>query len=826
VSDPEFFARWLRERRKELDLTQERLAERAGLSPSAVRKLEGGQRKPSRQVAELLAEVLRIPREARAHFLQAARGGSEIEEAQATPSNLPSRLTALIGREVEVSVLTEMVSGDSARLITVLGPPGIGKTSLALSAAKELVGYFQDGVYVVPLAPVREPAGVIRAIAATLSLHDTGLEPLSLTVREHIREKRVLLVLDNFEQVVSASPSVISLLERCPNLKVLVTSREALRVRGEKQVHVQPLSTPPQPDIGVPDDLLGYGAIRMFVERARDVVPDFRLTGKNAGVVADICAHLDGLPLAIELVAAHTRLLPPYALLARLKGRTGEKGAALEVLAGGARDLPDRHRTLRDAIGWSYDLLSEGERLLFNRLGVFAGGWTLASAEAVCNALGDLSLPVLVGLSSLLDKSLLKREGAEGREDEPRYGMLETIREYAAERLEKSGEAEKVKGWLAQYYLALTEGAKLQVVGRDQSIWVQRLDAEHDNIRAALRWAIASGDVEIAGRIVAGLAYYWYARGHISEGLLWLKRVTEREEWKGLPESLQAELLSVAGFLASAQYNFEQATRWLDESLKLSRRNGERVMIGVTLNALGMAETSRGDYERAESVLREAVAIFEELGDRRRAGVAFQNLALAALFRGDAESAQALAMEALSLVRTEGDQWNLGISLATLGLALSRRGEYRHAEALCDEACAAFRDLDDRGSWLGAAIVCQAEVARRQGDYGRAESYYKGSLSLEREETNYRIIAANFMGLGLLAVIKGHAERAVSLFGVLDGWSERLKGVFVTPAERPEYEEGLAATRQVLDATSWALAWERGRAMSVVQAVKYALDET
>ncbi|HYO49214.1 MAG TPA: tetratricopeptide repeat protein [Chloroflexia bacterium] len=824
MSDSDTFALWLRERRKAVDFTQEALAERAGLSLSAVRKLEAGKRKPSRKVAEVLANALRIPPEDRARFLHVARGA--VGEEASTPNNLPAELTSLVGRDEDVARISSLLRGE-VRLATLTGPPGIGKTRLALAVAREVLGSFPDGVFMVPLAPVREQVGVTRAIADVLGLRDTGREPFSLTVREYLQGKRALLVLDNYEQVVSSAAIVAGLLERCPNLKVLVTSREPLHIRGERQTPVASLQVPGT-EYRVPSDASALGtvaAVALFVERAREVVPSFRLTPKNAGAAAAICTHLDGLPLAIELVAARMRLLSPATILARLQGQGHEgRTSALHLLTGGARDLPARHRTLRDAIGWSYDLLGEDERVLFARLGVFVGGCTLKSAEAVCNAMGDLAISVLEGLSSLLDKSLLKVEGEEDEDSEPRYRMLETILEYAGERLEASGEEDKVKGWLVEYYLALAQAARTQMQG-DQRGWGKRLEAERHNIRAALRWAISSGRIEAAAHLSSGLFYFWYVRGYVSEGLGLLEEVVGHEARTGLPEALQAELLSGAGFLASAQYDFEQAARRLDESLVLSRRTGDRTMIGITLNAIGgMVETSRGNYAKAEHTLKEALGLFKELGESRRAGVVLYNLSLLALFMGKNEQSQTLIMEALPLLRGAGDDWNEALALTVLGFTLCRQGEYEQATGVCNEAVASFQGVEGKQNGLAAVIGCLAEIARRQGDNERARLLYKESLSVDRETTNYRIIAHDLVGLGLLAALEGQPKRATTLFGILNGWTDKLKAVLITPADMSEYESGLASAREALDRTQWALALESGRAMSVAQAINYALE--
>lgn len=861
MSDAGLFAHWIRDRRKELDLTQDALAERAGLSASALRKFEAGQRKPSRQMSEVLAEALRIAPEDRARFLRAARGGAEEEAEASTPHNLPAQLTPLIGREQELASLAALLAGEGTRLVTVMGPPGIGKTSLALGAAQRLLDSFPDGVFMVALAPVRDVAGVIRAVATTLGLRDTGREALSLVVRDYLRSKRALLVLDNFEQVVSAAKFVADLLERCPNMRVLVTSRESLRVRGEKQVQVQPLSTP---GIATPlafDALLDYSAVQMFVERARDVAPNFALTPENAMPVAAVCSHLDGLPLAIELVAARIRLLPPHALLARLEGRSNidnvGRESPLQVVGGGARDLPDRHRTLRNAIGWSYDLLDAGERLLFNRLGVFVGGCTLSTAEAVCNAAGDVRLPIFELTLSLLHKSLLKEELSAESEVEPRFSMLETVREYALEQLEESGEAERVRQWHAEYFLALARATEPQLIGADQKTWLDRLERDHDNIRAALAWLVGQGDLETAARLAGPLARFWQVHGHLGEGRAWLDKLLHA----GLPADVRAKTLSGAGLLARSQGDYDAARAMLEESVALCREIGDRGATAAALKELGTVYDYQGDLETATSLYTQSLETYRELEDWWGVGSVLNNLGVVATIQGRREAALARYRESLELRRKVGDKWGVAATLNNLGLGYYHEGNHAAAVAVWEECLALFEELEDkanvgtilghlgRASYLagdhekaaeqlgrslsirralgdrhGTALTLSylSDTAFMQGEYQEAGELLKQALVLLREMSAKLNIIEALENFGKIAARMEEPERAARLYAVA-GAARKAADMPSQPRREAEHEPYQAMARGLMSESAWEEARRAGEAMSLDEAITYAL---
>jgi predicted ATPase/DNA-binding XRE family transcriptional regulator len=524
------FGAWLRARRDKLGMTQDELADKLALSFSMLRKLEAGSRRPSGQIASLLADYFGIPGDEREAFIIFARtgygagaafttnlAGSEAAPWRATRSrqtNLPATLTTLIGREKDKADLLALVTEPRSRvrLLTLTGAPGIGKTRLALEVASALVEHFDDGVYLVGLAPISDPDLVLPTIAQTLSVQITGGEPVERALQRHLESKHILLVLDNFEQVLDATPALIGLLEGCPWLKVLVTSREALHVRGERRVPLMPLPVPQSRDDYDPASMAENPSVALFVERAQSVRPDFSLTPENSRDVALVCARLEGLPLALEIAAARVALFTPQYILSTLERR-------LHALEGGPRDLPERQRALRNTIAWSYSLLSVGEQRVFNKLAAFVGGCTLEGAEAVC---GEAGVQPLDALLSLARKSLLSVNEGSG---EARFVMLEMIGEYAYERLVETGESAQAQQRHAVYYLDLVERAEPELRGRRQLAWLGKLDAEHGNIRTALAWSLKTHSVEIGLRLIGALRWFWTQRSHYMEGLRWGRSV-------------------------------------------------------------------------------------------------------------------------------------------------------------------------------------------------------------------------------------------------------------------------------------------------------------
>src|SRR5437763_17100 len=542
--------------------------------------------------------------------------------------HLPAQLTPLIGGEQEVAAVYALLQRPGVRLLTLTGTGGVGKTRLSLQVATDLLDDFADGVCFVPLAPVGDPELVVATIAQALGIKEVGERPLPDLLQAALRDQRLLL-LDNFEQVVAAAAGLADLLASCPGLKMLVTSRAVLHLHGEYEFPVPPLALPDLTTL--PQSLSQNAAVALFLERARAVKPDFELTPANTRAIAEICVRLDGLPLAIELAAARVKLLPPQALLARLEHR-------LQVLTGGARDVPARQQTLRNLLAWSYDLLDGKQQQLFGRLSVFVGGCTLEAVEGLYTALGDLPADVLDGVTSLIDKSLLRQTEQEG--EEPRLLMLETIREYGLEALAASGEMESTRRAHATYYLALADLAELELGGPQQGVWLDRLEREHDNLRAALQWTIeqgeAGGSMEMALRLGGALRRFWWGRGHWSEGRNFLERALATglaDTW--IDPSVRAKALLAASNLIFVQSDYERAKVLSEESLALYRELEDRHGIAYSLYRLGNVAWVRGDTAAARSLIGEALALFREVDDKEYIAYSLFSLGLFASSQGE-----------------------------------------------------------------------------------------------------------------------------------------------------------------------------------------------
>ena len=578
MSSPTPFGRWLSARRHLLGLTQQQLARLAHCSVPTIRKVEADERRPSLEIAERLADSLHIAGPERETFLAAARGRLSLEETgaaepslapapRASRTNLVIPLTPLIGRAQDVAAVRNRLVQQDERLLTLIGPPGIGKTRLSIAVAAAVQADFPDGVFFVALAPIGDVHSVMPAIAQAIGVMAHGDAPVLHRLQHALRDRHTLLVLDNVEQVVAAAPMVVELLQLCPGLKVLATSRTSLRVRGERLYPVPPLLLPDLSRHAHAADLAGVPSIALFVERAQAVQPNFQLTDENAGAIAMICARVDGLPLAIELVAARVRLLPPAVLLARLDSR-------LSLLTGGSRDLPPRHRTLRGAIAWSHELLDSPEQVLFRRLGVFVGGTSIDAAEAVCRAATGTPLAVIDGVQSLLDHSLLYQEPGGG---EARFGMLETIREYALEMLEQHEEAEAVRRAHAECYVALVEAVEPGLLLPHSRANQELLGRNYDNIRAVFAWTLRPDapptDRDLPLRQVGALWWLWFATGNIVEGERWIPAVLDVVS-QDTPAILRAKVLQAAAWLTNATEGRISGTTLLPEYLSAARELG------------------------------------------------------------------------------------------------------------------------------------------------------------------------------------------------------------------------------------------------------------
>jgi len=676
------FAQLLRRFRRAAGLTQEELAERANLSARAVSDLErDDERVPRRDTLELLADALQLSPEDRTILDQAVRRAHVEPRLELRPQpaprrrddrpsdNLPTQPTSFIGREREVDAVRELVLDADTRLLTLTGPGGMGKTRLALQVAGAVRAVFADGVVFVPLAPLSDPNLILPTIARALNVGEVAGKALADTLAASLRAKQLLLVLDNFEQILPAAAAIISLLASAPNVKALVTSRAMLRMRGERVYLVPSLAVPtlPLPSL---EALSQYEAVRLFIARAQDAQPDFAVTNETAPAVAEICARLDGLPLAIELVAARTRLLPPDALLARLSNR-------LKIATGGSHDSPARQQTLRAAIDWSYSLLDSGEQTLFARLAVFVDGWTLEPVEAVCNVDDALPLDVLDGIESLLDKSLLRRQ--EGVGGQTRLVMLETIHEYARERLEHTSEAEDLRRAHAAYYLNLAETAELELMKPQQEVWLRQLDQEYGNLRAALQRFLERSEEDYALRLASALSRFWEIRAYLSEGRRWLD--TALAIGRTPATTARAKALRGAGVLAAAQGDLPRATVLIDESLTLWQEIGDKAHQAEALVDLAWMRYIGPDPRQAAPLFAQGRDLYHELGGKVGESAALMGLGCLTLLAGDSTAGRALQENSLLLAQEGGNHYNIAHALYNLGWAALAQGDETRASA-------------------------------------------------------------------------------------------------------------------------------------------------
>jgi predicted ATPase/DNA-binding CsgD family transcriptional regulator len=774
-----------------------------------------------------------------------------------SPQNLPLQLTSFLGRDREMAEIKRLLT--TSRLLTLTGAGGSGKTRLALQVASQIasqhLGQFKNGVFFVNLAPLTDPNLVAATIAQTLGLREAPGQPLLVTLKAYLQDKEVLLLLDNFEQVLQAAPQVVELLKAVPDLKVLVTSREPLHLHGEQLYRVPPLALPPlalppnaeydsgprQPQLNVPPSqvsppvsdveyLAQYEAVALFIDRAKAARSDFALTEENARLVAQICHRLDGLPLAIELAAARVRHLSVADILERLVHR-------LQLLKGGASDLPSRQQTLRATIEWSYDLLAEGEKQLFRRMAVFQGGRSLKALEEVCNAEGLQKVDVLEGVAALVDKNLLQPQ--EGRTAESarqaRFVMLETIHEYAREKLQESGEAGEIQRQHARYFVQLVEEAEPELRGPEQVVWFDRLEEEQDNIQAVFDWCrgeeSGAEGAQIDLRLVGAMSWYWYTRGPFSEGRARARAVLARPEAQERT-TWRVRALRTAVILAWIQGDFAAVRALAEEGLPLARELGDRLMEANFLNNLAhiALEGAEGDLAAARALYEQCLAIQRELGNRSSTAVALNNLALVDRAEGDLAAARPRIEEALAITRELGDTAGIAYSLQRLGELVYREGNYPLARALLEQALAIRREMGEQLK-LPEILDSLGHAALREGDYDTAAACFRESLTFGTELGTRRYTWVWVAGLAVLAGAQraeaGAGElglrQAAKLFGASEGLREAA-GVKLDPPLRAELDRDIAAIRAQLDEEAWQNAWEEGRSMSMEQAIAEALQ--
>jgi predicted ATPase len=785
-------------------------------------------------MAERLALCLVIPVEEQATFLVAARAGrappsrevltraaptttalATEPPASTTPprtSRLPAPMTSFIGRAWEVDSVAARLRTPDVRLVTLTGAGGVGKTRLALQIGSALHDAFPNGVWFVNLAPISDRALVLPTIAQALGVREQPGTPIVETLRTALREQQQLVLLDNFEQVVAAAPELAQLLAGVPGMKVLVTSREALRLYGEHVVVVAPLAIPEPMVIRSAKQLTPYAAAQLFVVRAQAATDQFRLIDANAPAVAAICARLDGLPLAIELAAAQIPLFPPAALLARLEQR-------LPMLKRGPRDVPARQQTIRNTIEWSYHLLDAGEQTLFARLAVFVGGCTLEATEGVCNADQNLPVEVLDGLAALVDKSLLKQAGAAA--GEPRFTMLETIREYALEQLEASGEAERLRQQHARYYLTLGEAKRSEELPQ-RPAKLAHLDSDYDNLWSALAWSQTSaGDPEVALRLTRALRAFWLNRGIRREAIAALERSLNHPLGVGRTVGHAAARFDLAQFLRITG-NYAAARIQYEQVLLLAREVGDKYRHTAALQRLGWLAREQGDSTSAWALLTESLAIFRELGYTASIAEALNTLAEVAILDEDPARAEALLAESRAIEQLEQAGPN-GWALNHLGHAAQLRGAYDRAAQLHHQSLECFQAFGEQHTGLPWAYHSLGETALGLGRLDEATRWLAQGLTISQTLSDQACMCWCLAGLGSVAALNEEPARAARLCGT----AERLRqaiGCRSAPAARATYERALATARAQLGDEAFAAAWAAGEAMTLEQAIAEALD--
>jgi predicted ATPase/DNA-binding XRE family transcriptional regulator len=742
--------------RKAAGLTQEELASMAGLSARGIGMLERGDRShPYPHTVRSLADAMGLSDDEKAELLAAVPTGG----ADPHPNPvLPVPLTPLVGREREVEEIGGLCGRPEVRLLTLTGLGGVGKTRIAIEVAREMADTFPDGVFFVRLAHLDDAALVVSTVARGLGL---GEQEDREALIARLSGKRVLLVLDNFEHVLDAAPEMAALIEASPGLTVLATSRAPLRVRGEQAYPVGPLALPASTLSPHPGEVLGSPSGRLFAERAKATSPSFQLTKQNAAAVAAICWRVDGLPLALELAAAKAGFLDPETLLSRLD----------LALSGGSRDLPERQRTMRAALDWSYDLLSEPGKTLLRRLSLFAGGFTIEAAEEVG---GEDAIDLL---GDLVEQSLVAAELGRAR-----YGMLEPVRQYAFEKLEEASETEEAGGAHAGYYLALAQRAGPRLRGPEQAVWLGRLDTELGNLRAAIRWALDHGEIETVARTARASWSFWWLRGHAGEGRRWVEETLARGT--DLSDLTRGRLLFIASTLAHGRSDWEASRALAEEGLALCRRVGDQEGVALALGSAGISALGQGRHEEGFALLEESMDLGLKLGQKESPSILSSYMASVLLARGDFTRARELAERGLALAR----EIEVGI-----------------------------------GAFVALHIL--AQVALAEGDLDNATRLYQEGLTLSTEIGDDSSVAVYLEGLANVASSRGELVLAARLWGAAEALLEKIEVIaYVQAPDRAVQASQVAAARERLDREAWERAWTEGRAMTRESAVAEALS--
>lgn len=780
------FGEWLKRQRSGRGLTQQQLAHQIGCAVVTLRKIEAEERRPSPGIVERLAEIFEIPKNEQNNFLKYARGdgryapGETIGESpwrvtKAPRTNLPASLTPLIGREGPLAELHDYLRQEEIRLVTLIGPPGVGKTRIGMEAARQSLFDFPDGVFFVQLAQYDDPSLIASTTRQALGYVENQKLTADQQLQDSIGEKQMLIVLDNCEHLINAvAEFAAGLLSACPRLKIMATSREAIRIPGEWLVSVPGLEIPKEDSPVSVSTPAQFPALTLFAERARAVRSDFVLTPENLPTLVEICTYLDGLPLAIELMAAQLRYLSPQALLERLN-------ETFVLSAEGARTVPSRQISLRHAFHWSYDSLTTAEQKVFAGLSVFSGSFTLQAAEVIFSET-ELKEPMSKVVLSLLDKSLLQRATDAG--EEIRFSMLVVLRQFAQEHLRNLNEATKIRDRHLGYFLEMAEHAEKEIHGPQQLRWFDRLECEHDNLRAALTWALESKKADAGLRMASALGAFWFVRGYLTEGIGWLERGLAQED--GASKAVLAKALSFLGVMLNTREsrNPDRAIGLLEQSLSLCQELQDASGIARAFNVLGVIALQQKDHSKAKQFLTQSLILRHQLGDPWSIAQTLQNFPPLALYENNPVGSKQFAEETINWFTQAGDQRGVARTLADLAELEHVAGNTSHAIALLKQSLSKLMLFKDKWS-IASVLDDLAALANMQNNFQRAVRLYAAAESLRE------------------AIGMPHRY----------GHYEDVKN-----------EQNLAMARTNLDELTFAKAWKEGRAMTMERAIAYALE--